>query len=1062
MVDDALLIDYPPEDEEQRSLLLQWASETPLTYGPWRSFKRLYKQLEAVVMPYEEGSVHGQRDTPFALPTVDVELLGLILARLDNALPQGSRSNWRREPTFSDRSSRTLNYMKRRGRRLLRWMSGDKCPQEMHAVQAEVACALLLQLPTTDWRASHNMIAPWVMADTASRAALRSRPALLRQLVIQARCHKVADFAVQMLEAADEELPEISLERATQFLKSAFENLRRIGAITLLSAWERGTHPTPEMAALLLLQPQNHELALGHLQRMAAASDQWLNEVRDIVLQALKSGLGPIARGMAAAVFLGYPVWEVTQDVFRSNWDAFAAQGEKGERYVETRVCAAAAQLDARLWSGLFDSKVPAELRARLIEAFTTAFVEAWSHHAESIALDDEVAAEQLLGFIHGNNESMKAGLGVIHRFQLATPARAKLLWQKFVQRCVEGYNGGYNMCRALALDEAQDLLRMAPWTTEEASVLWNSVPSDFWRHAAAASLHLVLSFLQRTSVPHWIVKHSIILNDNVAEDLIAEYRAELTLFAPSADDIATVLGLESSAWAEMHSRTLRVKRLARVLAASAVPREALIAHWRTLFDQLKNTNPVPQPLWEIWRRLRLTAVDLGDWLATWGDYSGWNGDPAFLQAVCEASGEVTLINASINARSDTLKSAARSELEQRLSGGEAAVLASYSSAVNELIGDGRSPKLLRLHFQMMSAHSGLEGLMSPALWNAFIRARLPLGAGYIADRSEYEALVQEVKEWIPVQLAKPAVSKQLRAQTIEALLADDVAARTAFESLFREFPAFAATFVEITSDDLVNVLSSHAWSEGSPLLEAIVSSWFDTNLQNLNRDDEALLLAATSEHDELRRRGLARLKTLGLNVPSALRLLEAGLPETQAAARAYFERDGEDLPERVTALCDSPSSDARAFGLELLGSYAHYRSDEVLRRLSHSGDSRIQAFVAAQLEEGNISDEAGLRNFEVAVLQGRGRSRQAKEHVKKHVKRQNEPGAHLPGEHKEAVGPLRNAVREAARTGAPRDREWALSQLVRAALNGQEVEGLQLNGAVAKAKRDALSTTES
>ena len=58
---------FPPSDAATRTELIEWIRQTPLVYGPWQSFKRLYKEAEAAY-------IDGARET---------EVLAALLARLD-------------------------------------------------------------------------------------------------------------------------------------------------------------------------------------------------------------------------------------------------------------------------------------------------------------------------------------------------------------------------------------------------------------------------------------------------------------------------------------------------------------------------------------------------------------------------------------------------------------------------------------------------------------------------------------------------------------------------------------------------------------------------------------------------------------------------------------------------------------------------------------------------------------------------------------------------------------------------------------------------------------------
>ena len=58
---------FPPADADARAALIDWIRQTPLVYGPWQSFKRLYKEAEAA---YIDGA-----PSP--------EIMAALLARLD-------------------------------------------------------------------------------------------------------------------------------------------------------------------------------------------------------------------------------------------------------------------------------------------------------------------------------------------------------------------------------------------------------------------------------------------------------------------------------------------------------------------------------------------------------------------------------------------------------------------------------------------------------------------------------------------------------------------------------------------------------------------------------------------------------------------------------------------------------------------------------------------------------------------------------------------------------------------------------------------------------------------
>ncbi|RYG67791.1 hypothetical protein EON80_12890, partial [bacterium] len=60
---------FPPQDSAERALLLDWIRGSSLVYGPWKGFKKLYKDVETAY-------ANGQRDP---------EILAALIARLDLA-----------------------------------------------------------------------------------------------------------------------------------------------------------------------------------------------------------------------------------------------------------------------------------------------------------------------------------------------------------------------------------------------------------------------------------------------------------------------------------------------------------------------------------------------------------------------------------------------------------------------------------------------------------------------------------------------------------------------------------------------------------------------------------------------------------------------------------------------------------------------------------------------------------------------------------------------------------------------------------------------------------------
>ncbi len=217
--------------------------------------------------------------------------------------------------------------------------------------------------------------------------------------------------------------------------------------------------------------------------------------------------------------------------------------------------------------------------------------------------------------------------------------------------------------------------------------------------------------------------------------------------------------------------------------------------------------------------------------------------------------------------------------------------------------------------------------------------------------------------------------------------------------------------------------------------LNTLIEAWLEANVSNLTSEDALLLGAATSLHEGFRVPALARLRQLPLNLRSALRLMESGLPNAMSLARPFFEEPGDEWAPRVLALADSPQSAARQFALDLLARFPDRWTSALLQQLAEHDDVRVQEFVAARLNQAPQNET--ISGFQNAILNGRGRARRAKVYV------QREPAGEVS----------LDVLLDAARNGAPRDRAWALQQLVKLQLNGIEVPDLKVRGALAQSE---------
>lgn len=232
-----------------------------------------------------------------------------------------------------------------------------------------------------------------------------------------------------------------------------------------------------------------------------------------------------------------------------------------------------------------------------------------------------------------------------------------------------------------------------------------------------------------------------------------------------------------------------------------------------------------------------------------------------------------------------------------------------------------------------------------------------------------------------------------------------------------------------------------------SPAHEAWIMRWLRTHKPE--KGDEILLLAATHNLPEVRRWALGRAEYLRLDLATALRLLEAELPDCVAAGRKFFEAlptGGSDEMDYALALCDSPGYAARGFGREFIEARrATLFSGDLLARLAQHSSPDMQAWLAEKLLDNEAPAEA-TKPFDRAVLRARGRARKAKDLVQT---RQEQTGL---GE----AAPDSATLLEIARGRTKRDADWALRQLAGRALSGEKIEGVEIVTEVSQAAASA------
>ncbi len=235
------------------------------------------------------------------------------------------------------------------------------------------------------------------------------------------------------------------------------------------------------------------------------------------------------------------------------------------------------------------------------------------------------------------------------------------------------------------------------------------------------------------------------------------------------------------------------------------------------------------------------------------------------------------------------------------------------------------------------------------------------------------------------------------------------------------------------------------------PAFDTLLARWAVRNEARFERGSALLLDAAIHPLPGVRAWALTRVRTVGMELPFALRLLESEVPPSAQVGKMFFEAvpHGGDREQRdALALCDSPCASVRAYGLEYVAArWETLPHAPLLRALFENSDPVVQAFVAERLGEatapassGDVAEKpadlAGIASdaaqFDAEVLRTTNRSRRAKEKIK----------SRQTGEQTIST----EALLTLARGRTPRDADWAMGELARRALAGETIEGMSVD----------------
>ncbi|MGC4042355.1 MAG: hypothetical protein QM758_00945 [Armatimonas sp.] len=233
----------------------------------------------------------------------------------------------------------------------------------------------------------------------------------------------------------------------------------------------------------------------------------------------------------------------------------------------------------------------------------------------------------------------------------------------------------------------------------------------------------------------------------------------------------------------------------------------------------------------------------------------------------------------------------------------------------------------------------------------------------------------------------------------------------------------FANTLLGLTDGEVLLGIRAVAFG---PLL----GRWAERHQEMIGESDSLRLLAATHSLSEIRAIGVAEVAKRPLTMPFALHLLESEVPDAIKLGAGYFDNlppGGLDEYGAALALCDSPARSVRARGREFVTArQATLPAEQILTSLLEHDDPEMQDFVA------ETGAEIDAPAFDAAVLKTRRRARRAKEKIK--ARQEARPTMDTAA-----------LLVLARQKTSPKDAEWALSQLVKRALAGEVIDGMEI-----------------
>jgi hypothetical protein len=205
----------------------------------------------------------------------------------------------------------------------------------------------------------------------------------------------------------------------------------------------------------------------------------------------------------------------------------------------------------------------------------------------------------------------------------------------------------------------------------------------------------------------------------------------------------------------------------------------------------------------------------------------------------------------------------------------------------------------------------------------------------------------------------------------------------------------------------------------------------------------------AACPHPELQQLAIARLESRRLVETVFVPLAESGMPAAVTAAERYISsiKDRSAFTKAVIMVCDSGASTTRAIGLRFIQRQPEQLDlNALLVALSEHTSPDVTATVARFAASGITIKRDALDQFDNRVLRTRRTGRKAKELVKTRLETLSPEAAVSIGTNQKVDDRRIQALVDMARGSSQRDRDWALQQLARLALDGHSIPQVQVS----------------